>query len=294
MKENETITEFHIRLKDIVNSLYNLDEVIPEYHVVKKILRSLPECFIHKITVIEESKDLNTLKENELLGSFQIFEADVLLKSSSQKKDHNISFKAQQSHNSDVEDDDDDDLDLNDDEIALLAKNLGKFLRLNKKFNNRPCKPNENNNKRGLSNQRGIQGSKQQYRNNGSKKDECYECHGKGYYAWECATKINKLRNANHDNHSMNVTLSDDEDNSQSHEEHQYTAFVASHGQQSILSDSKEEQNIDFNLFHESEDASDDEHEEELDLQIAYDQLCEEMVKTNKRNIKLNTKLIFF
>lgn len=95
MKENETITEFHSRLKDIVNSLYNLDEVIPEYHVVKKILRSLPECFIHKITVIEESKDLNTLKENELLGSLQIFEADVLLKSSSQKKDHNISFKAQ-------------------------------------------------------------------------------------------------------------------------------------------------------------------------------------------------------
>lgn len=106
----------------------------------------------------------------------------MLLKSSSQKKDKNIVFKAQQSHNSDVEDDDND-LDVNNDEMALLAKNLGKFLRLNKKFNNHPYKPNGNNNKGGPSNQRGNQRSKPQFGNNSAKKDKCYECHGKCHYA---------------------------------------------------------------------------------------------------------------
>lgn len=95
MKENETFTEFHSRLKKHSNSLYNLDEIILEHHVVKKILRSLPKWFIPKITAIKESKDLNSLKENELLGSLQTFEADVLSKSLSQKKDKNNAFKAQ-------------------------------------------------------------------------------------------------------------------------------------------------------------------------------------------------------
>ncbi|KAM7519319.1 hypothetical protein LguiB_018281 [Lonicera macranthoides] len=134
MKDNETITEFHTRLKDIVNSLYNLNEIIPEHRVVKKILRSLPERFIPKITAIEGSKDLNALKENELLGSLQTFEADVFSKSSFQKKDKTFAFKVQQSQNLEIENDDDD-LELNDDEMALITKNFGKFLRLNKQFN---------------------------------------------------------------------------------------------------------------------------------------------------------------
>ena len=69
MKYSKTITEVHSRLKDIVNSLYILNEIIPEYRVVKKILQSLSDRFIPKITFIEEIKDLNTFKENEFLGS---------------------------------------------------------------------------------------------------------------------------------------------------------------------------------------------------------------------------------
>lgn len=81
----------------------------------------MPDRFIPKIIAIEESKDLNILKENDLLGSFQTFEADVLFKSSSQKKDMNIALKAQQFHNSI---DEDEDLDLNEDKMTDLAKNL--------------------------------------------------------------------------------------------------------------------------------------------------------------------------
>lgn len=50
--------------------------------------------------------------------------------------------------------------------------------------------------------------------NNGSKNDECFEYYVKDHYAWECATKFNKLRKANQNNRSMKATLNDDEDDS--------------------------------------------------------------------------------
>lgn len=91
----------------------------------------------------------------------------------------------------------------------------------------------------------------------------------------------------------MNVILSDDEDDSQSHEE-KCMAFVASYVPHKNPSDSKEEQYIDYNSSQESDDTFDEEIKKELDLQTTYDQLCEELVKTKKRNIKLNTKLKIF
>ena len=54
MEENESFNEFYAKLKDIVNSTFNLGETIPEPKVVRNVLRSLPKRFHAKITVIEE------------------------------------------------------------------------------------------------------------------------------------------------------------------------------------------------------------------------------------------------
>ena len=58
MEEDETFDEFYAKLKDIVNSAFNLGERIAESKIVRKILRSLPERFYAKITAIEEVKDM--------------------------------------------------------------------------------------------------------------------------------------------------------------------------------------------------------------------------------------------
>ena len=52
MEEDETFDEFYAKLKDIVNFAFNLGESIAESKIVRKILRSLPERFHAKITVI--------------------------------------------------------------------------------------------------------------------------------------------------------------------------------------------------------------------------------------------------
>ena len=67
MEEDETFDEFYAKLKDIVNSTFNLGECIVESKIVRKIHRSLPERFHAKITVIEEVKDIDQIPLTELV-----------------------------------------------------------------------------------------------------------------------------------------------------------------------------------------------------------------------------------
>ena len=58
MEEDESFDEFYIKLKNIVNSAFNLGKTISEPKVVRKVLKFLLERFHANITVIEESKAL--------------------------------------------------------------------------------------------------------------------------------------------------------------------------------------------------------------------------------------------
>ena len=69
MEEDKSFDEFYAKLKDIVNSFFNLRETIPEPKIVRKVLRSLPERFHAKITAIKESKDINKIPLIELVSN---------------------------------------------------------------------------------------------------------------------------------------------------------------------------------------------------------------------------------
>ena len=74
MEEDESFDKFYAKFKDIMNSTFNLGETIPEPKIVRKVLRFLPERFHAKITVIEESKDINKNPLIELVGNLQTYE----------------------------------------------------------------------------------------------------------------------------------------------------------------------------------------------------------------------------
>ena len=69
MEEDESFDDFCAKLKDIVNSTFNLGETIPEPKIVRKVLRSLPERFHAKITAIKESKDIDKIPLTELVSN---------------------------------------------------------------------------------------------------------------------------------------------------------------------------------------------------------------------------------
>ena len=70
MSDDESFDEFYTKLNDIVNSAYNLGKIYYQPKIVRKILESLTENFRPKVTVITESKDVDSIPVDELVGSF--------------------------------------------------------------------------------------------------------------------------------------------------------------------------------------------------------------------------------
>ena len=69
MSDDESFDEFYSKLNDIVNSTYKLGEIYDQPQIVRKILRSLTENFRPKVTAITESKDVDSIHVDELVGS---------------------------------------------------------------------------------------------------------------------------------------------------------------------------------------------------------------------------------
>ena len=75
--EDESFNSFYGRLNEIVIAKLNLGEKIEDAKVVRKVLRSLLESFRAKVIAIEESKDLDEIKIQELVGSPQTYELEL-------------------------------------------------------------------------------------------------------------------------------------------------------------------------------------------------------------------------
>ena len=69
MFDDESSNEFYAKLNDSVNSVYNLYEVYDQPKIVRKILRSLTEDFKPKVAAITESKNVESIPMDELIGS---------------------------------------------------------------------------------------------------------------------------------------------------------------------------------------------------------------------------------
>ena len=106
MEKDESFDEFYAKLKDIVNSAFNLGETIPEPKIVRKVLRSLPKRFHAKITAIEESKDIDKIPLTKLVGNLQTYELG-LTRIGKMSKGKSMALKAKSSETDESFDDED-------------------------------------------------------------------------------------------------------------------------------------------------------------------------------------------
>ena len=130
MKEDETFDEFYVKLKDIVNSAFNLGESIVESKIVRKILRSLPERFHAKITAIEKVKDINQIPLTELIRNLQTYEMRLDLMGKGGKS-RNLALKGIEEEIDDSEDEDKDDDE--DKDLTFIIDKINKLLQFRKK-----------------------------------------------------------------------------------------------------------------------------------------------------------------
>ena len=112
MSEDESFDSFYGKLNEVVIGKFNFGEKTKDSKIVRKILRSLPESFRAKVTTIEESKDLDDIKVQELIGSLQTYE--LLLPS--QRKSKSFALKM---INERIEAHD-----SSDEDVAYLVKNF--------------------------------------------------------------------------------------------------------------------------------------------------------------------------
>ena len=89
MSADESFDSFYGKLNEVVIGKLKLGEKTEDSKVVRKILRSLSESFRAKVTAIEESKDLDEIKVQELIGSLQTYELSL----PSQRKRKSLALK---------------------------------------------------------------------------------------------------------------------------------------------------------------------------------------------------------
>ena len=117
MSEDESFDSFYSKLNEVVIGKFNLGEKTEDSKIVRKILRSLPKSFRAKVTAIEESKDLDDIKVQELISSLQTYELSL----PNQRKSKSLALKTV-NQRVDVHDSSEDDAVEKD--IAYLAKNF--------------------------------------------------------------------------------------------------------------------------------------------------------------------------
>ena len=182
------------------------------------ILRSLTEDFRPKVTAITESKDMDSIPDDELLGFLQSYELDL----PKTNKSKSVALML-------VDDVDDNGFDdeLSSIEIAYLAKNFRKFLRNN---NRRTRSKNnvepKNSKKNETTKTNNTEKSKEKVSQSSSNSlgQQCFGCQGYGHVKSECSTF---LRTKGKD---MAVTFSDgkvSDHESRSDEDENFFAFTA-------------------------------------------------------------------
>jgi hypothetical protein len=205
MLEEETFGEFYSKMSDLRNSMVSLGKPISDVKLIRKILRSLPEHFRIKVTTIEESKDLEEMKIEELVGSLQTYELSL----PPVKTLKTIALKASKKK---VEASSKDDSEDEEKAVAMLAKNFRRLMkddRFKKKFSKkvkkspREAEPKEEDKKDPIG-------------------PRCFEWSGFGYIWVDCGN----LRKGK--GKAYNVTLSD-ESEEEAPESQKFLAFVAPH-----------------------------------------------------------------
>ena len=199
MSDDESFDKFYAKMKDIVDSTFNLGEVYDQPKILRKILRSLTENFRPKVTAITESKDVDSIPIDELVRSLQSYES--ILPKTYKSKSMALKFV------NDV-----DDCGFNDEilstEIAYFAKNFRNFLRNNnRKARNRNNVNHKNVKKNDTTKNNNSEKLKDKVAKsfNNSLGQQCFGCQRYGHLKSKCPIFLRSKGKA------MAVILSGDE-----------------------------------------------------------------------------------
>jgi hypothetical protein len=185
--DDEIFREFYSKMSDLRNSMVSLGKSISDVKLIQKLLRSLLERFRIKVTTIEENKDLEEMKIEELVGSFQTYELSL----PPVKKVKTIAIKASKKKAKVLSKEDSE---KEEDAVAMLAKNFKRLMKndkFKKKFSKRLKRPPK-------------ESGPEEAEKNDPRGPKCFECSCFGHILADCGNlKQGKGK-------AYNATLSDE------------------------------------------------------------------------------------
>ena len=272
MEDDESFDEFYAKLKDIVNSAFNLGETIPEPKIVRKVFRSLPKRFHAKIMAIEESKNIDKIPLTELVGNLQTYELGFT-RIGKTSKSKSMALKAKSSDTDESSDDKDSKM------KSYITRQFKKFMK--------------NANGKGFDKDR-RQSSSSQFKNQDKgKKDardggqytvpagpKCFRYQGFDHMKHECPTYLKSIGK----NKALAATLSDTEleDDSENEDDRILNAFTATvNPTNGIVEDVVEEEELVESKFEKMDDYD--------DIHTAYEKLYK-LSEKHEKLYRLATK----
>ena len=180
MKSSETIADYHARVKTVANQLRRNGEDLKDERISEKILRSLDPKFNFIVTAIEESKDLEEMSVEEIVGSLQAHEHKVTPKSEDRPLEQALQSK----------------LSLNNERGGTLQRGRGRGQASRGRGYGNPTPSGRS----GRGSSRGGRGGREQrkrggFNNNNSqsvdkRNVQCYTCQKFGHYSNECKSHV--------------------------------------------------------------------------------------------------------
>ncbi|WVY99308.1 hypothetical protein V8G54_025378 [Vigna mungo] len=161
MEDNDRVSEFFSRVLTVANQMKACGDKITDVMIMEKILRSMSAAFDHIVVTIEETRDMEKLKIEELQSAFEAYE----MRRNGRKKRDNQALKIQY-----VSDEG--------------KKNSSKWKNKNKDQKKGKKETDDQEGKNGSADKKNV--TRRQYTKEEEKNMECFVCKKKGHMSYEC------------------------------------------------------------------------------------------------------------
>jgi len=163
MEEDETVSQYFDKVINLINQMTRNGETVTDVMKVEKVLKTLTSRFDHIVVALEESKDLDSMKIEELQASLEAHELRLI----DRNRERGKSVSSDQA-------------------LQAQYEKRGKFKKGKKPWNNQSHKDGEGSSK----NQEKNDVTKSDQKKKKDKRDiQCYNCQKMGHYAFECRSK---------------------------------------------------------------------------------------------------------
>ncbi|GAU37126.1 hypothetical protein TSUD_278780 [Trifolium subterraneum] len=163
MNDQETIAEYLARMLSLTNLMKACGEALSDRSKIEKVLRTLTEKFDHIVVAIEESKNLATMKIEDLQAYLEAHELRVKQRSSNKAVEQALQAKIQNKN----------------------YKGKDKWKKKKEESEN----SSKNSKTQAAGSIKGNQNKKNPKKKIDKKDIQCYNCQNYGHYARECNSK---------------------------------------------------------------------------------------------------------